>query len=130
MVTLKNQVKSEMQGDVLTFRIFGEFKLMPKCEKQLVKPLEIEALDYCRQQQGHTIKIILDLSKTSFIDSTALGTFLSIYRAIKSQGSGDMILTEVQEKVQSLLDITRMNNIFSVMSEAEALEYFQKLEGK
>ena len=69
---------------------------------------------------GHQ-RIILDLSRVDFVDSSGLGAIVSCLKTLG--GNGDLIICCVRETVMSLFQLTRMNRVFQMFnSEAEAIQ--------
>jgi anti-sigma B factor antagonist len=63
--------------------------------------------------QGHR-QLIVDLHDVSFIDSSGLGALVSALKTLKrSSGEGDVRLARVQPPVISLLEIIRLNRVFT-----------------
>ncbi len=60
------------------------------------------------------IKVILDLSKVNWIDSTGLGELIASLSSIKKKDGGNMVLSNLQSPVQSLLKMTNLTEIFDV----------------
>lgn len=63
------------------------------------------------------IQVVLDLSKVDFIDSTALGVIVQSLKRIKQAGeggTGELALCGVNDKVMSLLKLTRMDRVFPI----------------
>lgn len=68
--------------------------------------------------------LLLDLSKLSFIDSACLGGLISVARFLREKG-GDLKLLNPQLDVTSILQITRLDKVFSIFSNLdEALASF------
>lgn len=66
-------------------------------------------------------RIVLDLSRVDFIDSSGLGAIVSCLKTLG--GSGDLAICGIQETVMSLFQLTRMNRVFQIFpTEAEALK--------
>ncbi len=66
-------------------------------------------------------KVILDLSKVPFVDSTGLGALLSLLRQI-AQNKGALRIAGLTEQVKSMFMLVRMNKVFDIydsVSEAE-----------
>jgi len=62
-------------------------------------------------------RIVLDLTKVDFIDSSGLGAIIS---ALKRLGEdGDLAICGVNEPVMSLFRLTRMNRIFNIFDTQE-----------
>jgi anti-sigma B factor antagonist len=67
-------------------------------------------------EQGHK-RIVLDLTKVDFIDSSGLGAIIS---ALKHLGEeGELAICGVNEPVMSLFRLTRMNRIFNIFDTQE-----------
>ena len=61
-----------------------------------------------------TSRIILDLSKVSFIDSTGLGALLGVWTAAQRR-SCDMEIVNPGARVEELLSITKLDQVFNKM---------------
>lgn len=58
--------------------------------------------------------LVVDLKSVSFIDSSGLGALVSALKTLKANGGhGDVRLAEVQEPVVALLEIIRLNRVFT-----------------
>jgi anti-sigma B factor antagonist len=69
-------------------------------------------------------RILLDLGQVSYIDSSGLGELVSSYSSAASKG-GTIKLLNLQQKVQDLLQITKLYTVFEVSNnEAEAILSF------
>lgn len=67
-------------------------------------------------------KVILDLSKVTWIDSTGLGELIASLSSTK-KSDGNLVLTNIQAPVQSLLRMTNLTQIFETYETVEeALE--------
>jgi anti-sigma B factor antagonist len=76
--------------------------------------------------QGHR-HLVMDLKDVTFIDSSGLGALVSALKTLKrGSGSGDVRLARVQPQVVSLLEIIRLNRVFtSYASVDQAIQSFQ-----
>ena len=64
-------------------------------------------------EQGHR-RLVVDMSEVSFIDSSGLGALVSALKALKTQErNGDIRLASVQQPVVALLEIIRLQRVFS-----------------
>jgi anti-sigma B factor antagonist len=63
-------------------------------------------------------RLIMDLSAVSFIDSSGLGTLLNS-RKDAYHCSSSIALTGLQPRVQSMLELTRLNQIFDIFPTLE-----------
>lgn len=60
-------------------------------------------------------KIVVDLEKVAYIDSSGLATLVEILKKTKSQG-GSLGLSGLSDKVRSLFEITKLDKLFVVCS--------------
>jgi anti-sigma B factor antagonist len=68
---------------------------------------------------GNT-KIVLDLSKVEFIDSSGLGAIVSSLK--RMGGRGELVVCGLQETTMTLFKLTRMDRVFQVFdSEQQAV---------
>jgi anti-sigma B factor antagonist len=65
--------------------------------------------------------LIIDMQALKFVDSAGLGALLSCLRGMEKR-QGQLKLVGLGEKVRALLELVRLNRIFSIHeTEAEAL---------
>jgi anti-sigma B factor antagonist len=70
-------------------------------------------------------KILLNLARVGYIDSSGIGELVSSYTAINKE-SGELKLLNLTQKLQDLLTITKLLTVFDVYeSEEEALASFK-----
>ena len=66
-------------------------------------------------------KLVVDLAKVNYIDSSGLATLVEMLKKMKSQG-GSLGLAGMSEKVKSLFEITKLDKLFLVYNtQAEAV---------
>jgi anti-sigma B factor antagonist len=71
------------------------------------------------------IKLVLDLSRLRFVDSSGLGAMLSCLRQLTAK-SGDLKLCGMSKQVQGLFELVRMHRIFDIFgTREEAVRAFQ-----
>src|SRR5262249_54532321 len=58
-------------------------------------------------------KVVLDLSKLRFLDSSGLGSFLSCLRKLNSKG-GDLKLSGMSPQVRMVIELVRMHRVFDI----------------
>ncbi|MBC7798321.1 MAG: STAS domain-containing protein [Pyrinomonadaceae bacterium] len=69
-------------------------------------------------------KVLLNLGKVGYIDSSGIGELVSSYTAINKE-QGQLKLLKLTQKLQDLLAITKLLTVFDVYDdEAEALTNF------
>ncbi|HIK45176.1 MAG TPA: anti-sigma factor antagonist, partial [Leptolyngbyaceae cyanobacterium M65_K2018_010] len=66
----------------------------------------------CIQSQPMPEAVVIDLSQTTFIDSSGLGALVICYRTCQQQGIS-LILRGVQEQVRMVLALTDLDQIFT-----------------
>ena len=68
-------------------------------------------------QQGKNC-ILLDFSHVDFIDSSCLGALVSLLKTLS--GRGDLAICSLNNNIQNMFKLTRMDRIFTVGSDREA----------
>ncbi len=63
-------------------------------------------------------RVVLDLGKVSWVDSTGLGELIASLSSLK-KSDGNMVLCNIQSPVQSLLKMTNLTQIFDTFETAE-----------
>ncbi len=70
-------------------------------------------------------KILLNLARVGYIDSSGIGELVSSYTAIEKE-SGQLKLLNLTQKLQDLLTITKLLTVFDVFEgEEEALSSYK-----
>jgi anti-sigma B factor antagonist len=64
------------------------------------------------------VKLVLDLSKLSYINSSGLGILINLLKTVQVKG-GDIKLTGLQGELRELFSITSLDQIFSVFSSVD-----------
>ena len=65
------------------------------------------------------IRMVLDLSKVTYIDSTGIGTLVASYTSTANRG-GQLELLHVTPKVRHLLSITGLLAVFEIHEDEES----------
>ncbi|MBF0121310.1 MAG: STAS domain-containing protein [Desulfobacterales bacterium] len=95
-------------------KIDGILIAIPK-EKQIdasiAKIFKGKMIDFINEGNN---KIIVDLSNVDFIDSSGLNAILSSFKALDKDGR--LILCNVQKRVLSLFELTKMNRVLKIFS--------------
>ena len=103
------EVKTFEKDGVLVFQVDGEINIStsPELKKQFEKQT--------------SKKVVVDLLKVGYIDSSGLATLVEILKRTKSQ-SGALVLSGLSDKVKSLFEITKLDKLFQVaVSQDEAV---------
>lgn len=108
------EVKSFEEGGVAVFQVEGEINIGTSPE--LRKLFEKQSLT----------KIIIDLQKVSYIDSSGLATLVDILKKLKAK-SGSLALAGMSDKIKTLFEITKLTKLFSIYPDrAQAAAQMQK----
>jgi anti-sigma B factor antagonist len=70
-------------------------------------------------------RLVIDLSRLRFVDSSGLGAMLSCLRHLSAKG-GDLKLCGMSKQVRATFELVRMHKIFDIFStREEAVHAFQ-----
>lgn len=70
-------------------------------------------------------KVVLDLSRLRFVDSSGLGAMLSCLRQLTGR-NGDLKLCGMSKQVRTLFELVRMHRVFDIYpTKEEAVSAFQ-----
>ena len=70
-------------------------------------------------------KLVFDLSRLRFMDSSGLGAFISCLRKLNAKG-GDLKLCGMSKQVRAVFELVRMHRIFDIFgTREEAVQAFQ-----
>lgn len=101
------------EGDAVVATVVGEIDL--KTSPELRETL-LELVN-----QNKPKKVVLNLSKVPYMDSSAIAALVESLQKLRKAG-GAMYLTDLQPRVKGLLEIAKLNSIFKIVAdEAEAL---------
>jgi anti-sigma B factor antagonist len=105
-------------GDVTIVDMKGRISLGE--ESAAVRNLLMDLLS-----QGHT-KILLNMAGVDYVDSSGLGALVSSVTSVRKAG-GEMKLVNLSEKVDDLMEVTRLYTVFDIPDNEEAaLKSFEK----
>jgi anti-sigma B factor antagonist len=77
-----------------------------------------EFKDAMNQAIADESSVVLEMGKVQFVDSSGLGTLLSLLRDLSGRG-GDLKLSQVQKRVRAMFELVRMHRILSVYETTE-----------
>jgi anti-sigma B factor antagonist len=61
------------------------------------------------------VKLIVDLEKVDFLDSTGLGVLVSVVKRVRDE-KGDLALVCTREQILKVLEITGLTSVFAIHS--------------
>ena len=68
---------------------------------------------------------VLNIAGVDYVDSSGLGQLVTIWTSVRSKG-GHLIVLSPTQRVERLLEITRLNTVFEVLNtETEAVQKAQ-----
>lgn len=104
---------ARQEGDTIVASIQGEVDLNNSPD------LRVALLDMVVTHQPKNI--VLDLAHVPYMDSSAIAVLVELLQKIRKNG-GKVYLVALQPRVRGLLEIARLDSIFSVVAtEADAL---------
>ena len=103
-------IKEKMHGDVAVVALKGN--LMGEPDTTEVREKIYSLL------QDDVKKIVLDLGKVKWINSSGLGSLIAALTSVKNKG-GDMRLANITEKVESVFMITQLIKVFKTYETVE-----------
>jgi anti-sigma B factor antagonist len=65
------------------------------------------------------VRIIVDLTQTTFLDSTALGVLIGAVKRLRSR-DGALAIVNVDENISKTFEITGLDQIFTILPTREA----------
>jgi anti-sigma B factor antagonist len=97
------------QGDVSIVEIDGQLIVG---NRQELKQKMLEALD------AGARKLVVDFTKTGYIDSSGLGVLVSLSKKIREQG-GELRLAALNEDLRTLFELTKLDTLFQIAGTRE-----------
>ncbi len=96
-------IKEEFQGDVVVLELKGNLMGDPETTELREKVRSLVADGF--------IKVVLDIAKLKWVNSSGLGALISSLATINN-GGGDLRIANVTEKINSLFMITQLIKVF------------------
>ena len=74
-------------------------------------------------------KVVLDMSRLRFVDSSGLGAFISSLRKLNAKG-GDLKLCGMSKQVRAVFELVRMHRVFDILDTRDnAIRAFDLVRG-
>jgi anti-sigma B factor antagonist len=99
-----------IDGERHVLAVRGEIDLFTAPELKQVLAESIEA---------GRVRIVVDLTETSFLDSTALGVLIGAVKRLRSR-DGALAIVNVDENISKTFEITGLDQIFTILPSREA----------
>jgi anti-sigma B factor antagonist len=102
-------VKTETKNGLMICRVEGEIDIntSPDIKKAFEKIVTKKEP-----------KVVVNLSKVTYVDSSGLATLVEILKNMRSYG-GRLKLTNLSPKIRSLFEITKLEKLFDITAEEE-----------
>jgi anti-sigma B factor antagonist len=99
-----------LDGDRHVVAVRGEIDLFtaPELKQRLTEAIE-----------GGKSRIVVDLSDTTFLDSTALGVLIGAVKRLRSR-DGALVIVNVDQNIAKTFEITGLDQIFTILGERDA----------
>ena len=98
------------QGDIVVVDVEGQLIVG---NRQELKDLVQAALD-----RGDR-RLLIDFSRTGYIDSSGLGALVSLSKKIRESG-GELRLSGLNEDLRSLFELTKLDTLFNIADSRDA----------
>jgi anti-anti-sigma factor len=115
-LSVKKATETQMEIIVEKVRKEALIKLSGRLDMNTSPDLRKAAL--ALYTKGGIKHVTIDFTEVSFIDTSALATLLDIQMAAKEQ-SAQLTLSELNEKVQYLIDVNGLTGFFRIVSSAQ-----------
>ena len=103
------------QGDITIVEIEGQLIVGNR------QDLKQKVLD---EVEKGARKVLIDFSRTGYIDSSGLGVLVSLAKRIRDAG-GELRLASLHDELQTLFELTKLDTLFQISKTREhALESF------
>jgi anti-anti-sigma factor len=103
------EIKKRREGNYIIIDIEGELDYLNAIS---LRKVVMELMD------GKNMNIIINMEKVHYMDSTGLGTLITLWQKSKAQ-SIDLKYAHPQETVRRLLELSRLNGILPLVSTVE-----------
>jgi anti-sigma B factor antagonist len=102
-------VKIESKNNLMVCHIDGEIDInsSPTIKKSFDKIIS-----------SKTPKLVINLSRVTYVDSSGLATLVEILKNMRSYG-GRMRLACMSPKIKSLFEITKLEKLFEILADEE-----------
>jgi anti-sigma B factor antagonist len=78
---------------------------------------ELKALIHAALDSGER-KLLVDFSRTGYIDSSGLGALVSVSKRIREAG-GELRLAGLNDDLRSLFELTKLDTLFTISETSE-----------
>ena len=108
---MKTQIKKKMKKDIAILHFSGNLFGNPDSAEQL--PNEVKKII-----DDGIKKVVFDFKNVKLMNSNGMGILIRSYRTLKS-ADADLKLSCLNEKINGVMDITKMNTVFEIYQTIE-----------
>jgi anti-sigma B factor antagonist len=103
------ELETSTRGDASVLTLRGEIDVYtaPRLRQAIVDLVD-----------GGASRIVVDMEKVDFLDSTGLGVLVDGMKRVKSR-DGSLAIVATQDKILKIFDITGLNRAFSLHSSVD-----------
>ena len=103
------KINQRQKNEVQIFELAGEldFQSSPEFRDKLLKAV-----------QNQLSKVLINLKKVSYIDSSGLATFVEALQKTK-RANGKLVLSELAPAVRSVFEIAKLDRVFALAGSEE-----------
>jgi len=109
------EISMEEKNGISIFRMIGDIDINTAPELKT---------SFDDRAKGSGVKVILNLKKVDYVDSSGLATMVEILKGLRNS-NGKLKLTNLSAKVKGLFEITKLTQLFDIFDEeVEAVNSF------
>ncbi len=102
--------RTSQDSGIHTIRMWGELVDRAQAGKMV---------DFINEQlENRQLKFIFDMNDLKYMNSSGLNVLINLFTRIRKEG-GEMVITNVNKKIQELLIITKLTTLFTVTDTLE-----------
>ena len=105
------EIKEQLHDDVVVLNLSGEMMGGPDATVLNDKLHELI--------ESGKLKVVVDLSAVSWINSSGLGILIGALTTIRNAG-GELKIASVTDRIQRLLQITKLDKVFDIYDTVES----------
>jgi anti-sigma B factor antagonist len=103
------EIREEKINDVEVLKLEG--RLDASSAKDIKEKVELLT-------EKNRVKLVLDMGGVDFIDSSGLGSLISVLRSVNKLG-GDIKISALQNQVRAIFELTRLHRIFGIYDDSD-----------
>ncbi len=103
------EITSRIENDVIVISLSGRF------DSSTVKNFKSTVTSLIEK---HSPNIVFDLAAVRYIDSSALGSIVSLMRSVRDN-DGDIKIASLTDKIRSVFELTRLHQVFDIYDDPD-----------